>query len=211
MSKISIEGNALGSGTFTIASPNSNTSRTLTLPDNTGTIVTQNSTPAFASTIGVGGATPSTSGAGITFPADVSASTNANTLDDYEEGTWTPTLNFSGNSAGMTYSVQLGRYIKCGNIVTLAFRIRLTAKGSSSGGLRLGSVPFAPSQIANLFSCSGINVFNLDTTTQIQLQLTYGDAIPEYQFKSGGTDVTLTQASVTDTTDIRGLFTYITT
>jgi hypothetical protein len=44
MSKISIEGNALGSGTFTIASPNSNTSRTLTLPDNTGTIVTTGTT-----------------------------------------------------------------------------------------------------------------------------------------------------------------------
>jgi hypothetical protein len=45
--------------------------------------------------MGVGGATPSASGAGITFPADQSilgASTNANTLDDYEEGTWTGTL-----------------------------------------------------------------------------------------------------------------------
>jgi hypothetical protein len=40
MSKVSIEGNALGSGTFTIAAPNSNTSYTLTLPENTGTVVT---------------------------------------------------------------------------------------------------------------------------------------------------------------------------
>lgn len=39
-----------------------------------------------SSTISVGAATPSTSGAGITFPATQSASTNANTLDDYEEG-----------------------------------------------------------------------------------------------------------------------------
>jgi hypothetical protein len=40
MSKIALEGNASGTGTFTVASPNSNSDRTLTLPDNTGTIVT---------------------------------------------------------------------------------------------------------------------------------------------------------------------------
>ena len=54
-----------------------------------------------STTIGVGGATPSTSGSGITFPATASASSNANTLDDYEEGTWTPTL---GGTA--TYNFQ---------------------------------------------------------------------------------------------------------
>ena len=52
MSKISLSPNASGTGTFTIASPNSSTDRTLTLPDNTGTIITTASTfagtgPAF--------------------------------------------------------------------------------------------------------------------------------------------------------------------
>jgi hypothetical protein len=40
MSKVQLQGNASGTGVFTIASPNSNTDRTLTLPDNTGTILT---------------------------------------------------------------------------------------------------------------------------------------------------------------------------
>jgi hypothetical protein len=53
MSKIALEGNASGTGTFTLASPNSSTDRTLTLPDNTGTIITTASTfagtgPAFS-------------------------------------------------------------------------------------------------------------------------------------------------------------------
>lgn len=53
MSKISLTPNASGTGTFTIASPNSSTDRTLTLPDNTGTIITTASTfggtgPAFS-------------------------------------------------------------------------------------------------------------------------------------------------------------------
>lgn len=39
MSKVAIEGNASGTGTFTIAAPNSNTSRTLTLPENSGTLL----------------------------------------------------------------------------------------------------------------------------------------------------------------------------
>mgnify|MGYP005990636789 CR=1 FL=1 len=40
MSKIALEPNASGTGTFTIASPNSNTSRTLTLPDADGALLT---------------------------------------------------------------------------------------------------------------------------------------------------------------------------
>lgn len=43
MSKVQLQGNASGTGIFTIASPNSNTDRTLTLPDNTGTILTGSS------------------------------------------------------------------------------------------------------------------------------------------------------------------------
>ena len=46
MSSVSIQGNASGTGIFTIASPNSNTNRTLTLPDNTGTILTTGGTIA---------------------------------------------------------------------------------------------------------------------------------------------------------------------
>ena len=66
-----------------------------------------------STTMGVGGATPSTSGAGITFPATVSDSSSGNTLDDYEEGNWTPTC-----SNGSTYT---GNYIKIGKIVHLYY------------------------------------------------------------------------------------------
>jgi hypothetical protein len=92
--------------------------------------------------ISVGNATPSNSGAGITFPATQSASTNANTLDDYEEGTWTPNLTFGGSSTGITYSVQDGRYTKIGRIVTLQAFIRLSSRGSATGEARITSVPF---------------------------------------------------------------------
>lgn len=48
MSKVQLAGNASGTGIFQIASPNSNTDRTLTLPDNTGTIVSTGSTGAVS-------------------------------------------------------------------------------------------------------------------------------------------------------------------
>jgi hypothetical protein len=44
MSRITLSGNASGTGNFTLASPNSNTDRTLTLPDATGTVLTDQST-----------------------------------------------------------------------------------------------------------------------------------------------------------------------
>lgn len=86
-------------------------------------------------TISVGNATPSTSGAGITFPATQSASSDANTLDDYEEGTWTPNI---GGTA--TYSAQTGTYIKVGRIVTVQFHITINTMGT--GQQRLFNFPF---------------------------------------------------------------------
>jgi len=142
MSKISIAGASTGTATFTIESPATSTNRTLTLPDNTGTIITQNSTPAFASTIGVGGATAAASGAGITFPATASASSNANTLDDYEEGTWTPTVAGGTTAGTTTYTVQYGFYTKIGRTVTVLFEAAYSA-ATGTGAIRIGGIPFA--------------------------------------------------------------------
>ena len=72
-------------------------------------------TGKFATTIGVGNATPAASGSGITFPATQSDSSDANTLDDYEEGTWTPTLG-----AG-SLTITNATYTKIGVQVTLFF------------------------------------------------------------------------------------------
>jgi len=78
-------------------------------------------------------------GTGITFPATQSASTNANTLDDYEEGTWTP--NVGGTS---TYSYQLGKYTKIGNLVTIMADMTILLLGTGST-TDVGSAPFGPS------------------------------------------------------------------
>lgn len=122
---------------------------TITLPNQTDTIAvlgtqqTFTARPIFSTTIGVGGATPSTSGSGITFPATQSPSSDANTLDDYEEGTWTPALTGSTGSAG-SYSLSTanGRYVKIGQLVYVSAGLVISNKGSWGGDVRI-SLPTA--------------------------------------------------------------------
>jgi hypothetical protein len=91
-------------------------------------------------TISVGNATPSTSGAGITFPATQSASTDANTLDDYEEGSWTPS-----QGAGLTVTgtfTSSGTYTKIGRQVLVNGRLTATALTTTAAGIMCGGLPF---------------------------------------------------------------------
>jgi hypothetical protein len=88
-----------------------------------------------STTIGVGAATPSTSGSGITFPATQSDSSNANTLDDYEEGTWTPT---DGSGAGLTFSVTSAIYTKIGRVVTASFQLAYPVTANASVAIIAG-------------------------------------------------------------------------
>lgn len=99
----------------------------------------------FPTTIGVGNATPATSGSGISFPATASASSDANTLDDYEEGTWTPTYTTDGtNFTSVTYTQTSGSYTKIGNTVFFIGILRTNAitVGSASGNVLIGGLPF---------------------------------------------------------------------
>jgi hypothetical protein len=113
-----------------------------TIPGAGITTSTTLTTPIVSTTMGVGGATPSTSGSGITFPASQSASTDANTLDDYEEGTWTPTVT-SATGSITSYTVQTATYTKIGRSVTVNVQFTITNNGT--GGFRidiLNSLPF---------------------------------------------------------------------
>jgi hypothetical protein len=116
----------------------------------TGTTSTKlvfSAVPSFDTTIGVGAATASASGAGVSFPAAQSASSDANTLDDYEEGTWTVALT---DTAGKTYVsgtnfTATGTYTKIGRLVSAQAVITLTATlPAGAAGQLLFSLPFTP-------------------------------------------------------------------
>ena len=126
--------------------------------DGTSGVTTNSGTVISASTIGVGGTTPSASGAGITFPSAISASSDPNTLDDYEEGLWTPT--WSGGLTGITYgSVRDGYYRKIGSVVHIWFGIMTNGLTVTASGLTLTGLPFTAASGSG--SNGTVNLFNV--------------------------------------------------
>jgi hypothetical protein len=100
--------------------------------------------PVVTTTMGVGNATPAASGSGITFPAAISASSDANTLDDYEEGAWTPNQG-AGLTVVGTFSSD-GSYTKVGRLVTIRGAVfGSTSIAASSSGRISSNLPFTPS------------------------------------------------------------------
>jgi hypothetical protein len=71
------------------------------------------------------------------------------TLDDYEEGTWTPVISDGTNDG--TSDVAVATYVKVGVHVHVQGRIRLSSLGSASGALRLTGLPFNSKTLTNNF------------------------------------------------------------
>ena len=172
---------------------------------NSGTVIS-------ASTIGVGGATPAASGAGITFPATQSDSSDANTLDDYEEGTWTPDLRFGGSTTGITYAAggQVGRYTKIGNMVYAGFYIELTSKGSASGQARLYGMPFASvnSEAGRMGTAAGYYANFNSAVTTILLMMETNQTNATLRYGGAGSATDLTAALFNNNIGLYGVFIY---
>jgi hypothetical protein len=83
-------------------------------------------------------------GGQIKFPATQIASADGNTLDDYEEGTWTPVIVGSSTAGTGTYSVQNGRYTKIGNRVYFGVYCIWSAH-TGTGDMTMGGLPFQSS------------------------------------------------------------------
>jgi hypothetical protein len=83
------------------------------------------------------GGTAGYNGAGVQFPAVQAPSTNANTLDDYKEGVFTPTAN------GIVFSSASATYVKIGRSVTVNFTVVVPATADGSAFHVVG-LPYAP-------------------------------------------------------------------
>jgi hypothetical protein len=114
-----------GTGIITITPPATNTNRAITLPDAAGAIVVSGTTPSLN---------------GITFPATQVPSADANTLDDYEEGTFSPTA-IGGTSGTGTPTDQRGNYVKIGGWVFVQLYIAFD-KNTLLGNLEISNLPF---------------------------------------------------------------------
>jgi hypothetical protein len=116
----------------------------------------------FSSSVGIGGATPTSSGSGITFPATQSSSSNVKTLDDYEEGTWTPIIDGYTTSPTITYTFQFGTYTKVGRLVTFEFLVRGNRTSGGSGRIFIRGLPFTSAEVYGY--CVNVGSSNIPST-----------------------------------------------
>ena len=97
--------------------------------------------------------TAASSGVGIKFPATQSASSDANTLDDYEEGTWTPALAGEGGGSN-TFISKYGYYTKIGRLVTVTFTTsNISSPNAQTNSWNITGLPF---QSANLSALQAV-------------------------------------------------------
>jgi len=141
----------------------------------------------------------------IKFPATQNASADANTLDDYEEGTWTPAFTCTTpGTLAITTSTAAGIYTKIGHRVTLDFQLILTAFtiGTASGSVRITGIPFvsAGGDFVGSMTFHGINKA---TFTQVNPATSSGQVF--LVLTASGMNVAATLVSIGDIALVGGV------
>ena len=147
----------LGTGLTTAICKDGQTTTTAAIPFSGGGIQTDTLAPVTAS-----GPISVTAGQ-LKFPASQNASSNANTLDDYEEGTWTPSLGGT-----TTYNSQNGSYTKIGRQVRLSGFLDILNIGSGST-TAISGLPFTAAAASGIDYGGVASYFASSVTSFTQL------------------------------------------
>ncbi len=121
-------------------------------------------------------------GKGISFSANShAAGMSSETLDDYEEGTWTPTINTGSGSITLDSSENLASYTKIGRMVYITGRLLASSVSSPSGSLEVTNLPFTVLNLGENTPSSPvvINLYNLAANIdgQINAEMSTGNSI----------------------------------
>lgn len=124
--------------------------------------------------------------AGVCFGSDNAA---ANCLDDYEEGTFTPTIIGTTSAGTASYSGQRGKYTKIGNTVLWRLYVSWT-NGNGSGDLRVDGLPFNEDGNNSVYAAVTIGYVHNVTLSSgyilTALTLSGDNQIYFYQYPNGG-------------------------
>ena len=133
----------------------------------------------------------------------ISLDSGSNFLDTYEEGTFTPALEFGGASTGITYTTQLGVYERIGGRVFFSAYILLSNKGSSTGVAKIIGLPFSSASGNGNLSPVVYRTTNLTFTGQISGHIETGSPSMNIQdIVSGGATVNIDNNDFVNTTEI---------
>jgi len=94
-----------------------------------------------------------TSGKGIDFSA-TSGTGTSELFDDYEEGTWTPSVSSTLGTITTVGGV-VGRYVKVGRVVHAFWQVAITTNGTGAGAITISSLPFAASNAVSFYAGGG--------------------------------------------------------
>jgi hypothetical protein len=144
----------------------------------------------------------------IKFPATQVASANANTLDDYEEGTYTPDIR----NGGWAFGARSGFYTKIGNLVTVNLLVVWTANNTPSGASFEITLPFAAFGSGNFRAPAAIGYtagINFNTSRQLVAHVDMSNNYLSFQqLVSGGTPIILSNADINNSGEIQISVTY---
>ena len=152
----------------------------------------------------VGGATPGAGG--VAFPATAVAVADANTLDDYEEGTWTPVVTFTGGNGDLTTAEALGVYTKIGRLVQIAFNVEFS-ETTALTNLTITGVPFTSG--ANVRNAVGCFVDNMTLVSGSPvIQLTTSSTTIALRQTQTGAEAAITNLNTGASSRVRGSLSY---
>jgi len=116
------------------------------------------------------------SGQGIDFSATSDAAGATSELfDDYEEGSFTPTITSAGTAPTVTYSSQTGTYTKVGNRVHVDIYISTSAYTAGTGNFRIAGLPFTAASGAE--GGAAPMGFKVNTGAEARLKVEGGDTV----------------------------------
>jgi hypothetical protein len=144
-------------------------------------------------------------GKGIDFSitSNGSGTMTSELLNDYEEGTWTPTFAGTGGNTGQVYGSQDGTYTKVGRLVTFTANVSLTTLGTITGFVRIDGLPFTPQAVPG--SRPATTHATGTTITTLPASDVYGGNAFMYLYKISQTNPTaatqLSQGDLTNTTN----------
>lgn len=147
---------------------------------------------------------------GIQFPATQVSSTDANTLDDYEEWNGTLGVSFGGGTTGITYGAATeASATKIGNRVRGSGIISLTAKGSSTGAAKITGLPWTVRNDNDSQSALALYFVNITFTGQFQGFVDANTTTATLaQVTEAGTASNLTDANFANNSGITVFFDY---
>lgn len=130
-------------------------------------------------------------------------------------GSWTPTIIGSSTAGTQTYSVQVGRYIKIGQLVIVWGVVTITAKDAAiAGNVLLGGLPFTSSNVSNLLPIGVFFGHGLTLTasyTQVAAQILVNDVAAEIaQMGSAQSIANITVANLAAASTFRVTLAYLT-